>query len=109
MFDAGAVTYAQPSVTKVGGVTELLKVAALVETSDVALMLHSPYFGPGWLATLHLMAALPNSGWIERFHLDLEASLYGDWVDPVGGCFRVPEGPGLGVEPDLEVIERFRL
>ncbi len=109
MFDAGAVTYAQPSVTKVGGVTELLKVAAMAETSDVALMLHSPYFGPGWLATLHLMAALPNSGWIERFHLDLEASLYGDWVDPVGGCFRVPEGPGLGVEPDLEVIERFRL
>src|SRR5262249_35525607 len=54
MFSAGAVTYAQPSVTKVGGITEFRKVAALAESYGVALMPHSPYFGPGFLATLHL-------------------------------------------------------
>ena len=44
--------YVQPSVTKLGGVTEFLKVLALAETHGAAVMPHSPYFGPGWLATL---------------------------------------------------------
>ena len=109
MFEAGAVTYGQPSVTKVGGVTEFRKVAALAETHGVALMAHSPYFGPGWLATLQLLSALPNSGMIERFYLSLEASLYGDLVDPVQGRFRVPDQPGLGPDPDPDVIRDYRI
>jgi L-alanine-DL-glutamate epimerase-like enolase superfamily enzyme len=35
------------SVTKLGGVTEFRKVAALAESNGVALMPHAPYFGPG--------------------------------------------------------------
>ncbi|MDA0276439.1 MAG: hypothetical protein O2979_10205 [Proteobacteria bacterium] len=57
LFDAGAVQYAQPSVTKVGGITEFLKVAALAADRGVKLAPHSPYFGPGAMATLHLLAA----------------------------------------------------
>jgi L-alanine-DL-glutamate epimerase-like enolase superfamily enzyme len=48
MMAAGAVTYAQPSVIKVGGITEYLKVAALADEMGVALAPHSPYFGPGF-------------------------------------------------------------
>ena len=109
MFRAGAVTFAQPSVTKVGGITEFRKVAALAETSGVALMPHSPYFGPGFLATLHLAAAEAKPSLIERFYLKLEASLYGDAIDPVRGKFAVPMGPGLGREPDPEVIKTYRV
>ena len=107
MFEAGAVTYCQPSVTKVGGITEFRKVATLAETHGVSLMAHSPYFGPGWLATLHLLSALPNSGMVERFYLSLEASLYGDLIDPVGGDFRVPDQPGLGPDPDPDVVRDY--
>jgi L-alanine-DL-glutamate epimerase-like enolase superfamily enzyme len=109
MLAARAVTYAQPSVTKVGGITEFLKVAALVEAGGVALMPHSPYFGPGWLATLQLMSALPASGLIERFHVTPEASLYGDLIDAVDGACRVPDGPGLGRDPDPDVIRAYRV
>ncbi len=107
MFAAGAVTYGQPSVTKLGGITEFLKVAALAETHNVALMPHSPYFGPGWLATLQLMAALPDSGLIERLYVTPEASLYGDLIEPVKGACRVPDGPGLGPDPDPDVIKTY--
>jgi len=107
MFAAGAVSYAQPSVTKVGGITEFSKVAALAEAAGVALMPHSPYFGPGWLATLQLMAALPDCGLVERLYVTVEASLYGELIDPVAGEFRVPEGPGLGADPDPEVIKDY--
>jgi D-galactarolactone cycloisomerase len=108
MFAAGAVDYAQPSVTKVGGVTEFQKVAVLADAAGVTLMPHSPYFGPGFLATLQLMAARGEpGGMIERYHMDLEASLYGELVTPVKGSFVVPTGPGLGCDPDPEVIKTY--
>lgn len=106
---AGAIDYAQPSVTKVGGITEFRKVAALSEAAGVQIMPHSPYFGPGFLATLQLAGALPNPGLIERFFITPEASLYGDWIDPVDGGFRIPDGPGLGLEPDQDVIREYRV
>jgi L-alanine-DL-glutamate epimerase-like enolase superfamily enzyme len=46
-------------------------------------------------------------GMIERYHMDLEASLYGDLVTPVKGRFVVPTGPGLGCDPDPDVIKTF--
>ena len=63
-------------------------------------MPHSPYFGPGFLATLHLLAARGGpGGMIERYHLDLEASLYGELVTPVDGGFVVPTDRALGAIP----------
>lgn len=110
MFHAGAVTFAQPSVTKVGGITEFLKVCAVAETHNVAVMPHAPYFGPGFLATLHLLATMPEPSLVERLYVKLGASLYGDLVDPAeGGRFRVPDGPGLGRDPDPDVIREYRV
>ncbi len=55
------------------------------------------------------MAALPDSGLIERFYVTPEASLYGDLIDAVEGHCRVPDTPGLGPEPDPEVIKAYRV
>jgi D-galactarolactone cycloisomerase len=109
MFAAEAVDYAQPSVTKVGGITEWRKVATLAETQGVTVVPHSPYFGPGFLATLHLMAAQPVPGLIESYYVTPEATLYGDMVLPNGTSFAVPEGPGLGADPDPAIIEKYRV
>ena len=115
MMDADAVRYVQPSVTKVGGVTEFRKVVSLAEAKGATVMPHSPYFGPGWLATLQLLAAMPltgraGGGWVERFYTRLEATLYPDFVSPgEGGHFRVPGGTGLGAEPDPDVIREYRV
>ncbi len=105
MIAANAVTYVQPSVTKVGGVTEFIEAAALIRRNGLKLMPHSPYFGPGWLATLQLMSAIPASGYVERLFVEHEASLYGEYINPINGDFRVPDGPGLGLEPDPDVIK----
>jgi L-alanine-DL-glutamate epimerase-like enolase superfamily enzyme len=109
LFDAGAVQYAQPSVTKVGGVTEFRKVAALAADRDVKLAPHSPYFGPGALATLHLIAALAPDARFEYFHLQVDAGLFGDLLAPVRGELKVPQEPGLGADPDAEVVRRYRV
>lgn len=108
LFDAGAVQYAQPSVTKVGGITEFRKVAQLATARGVTLAPHSPYFGPGALATLHLLAALTDSARFEYFYLWPDAWLYGERLRPLRGELRVPSAPGLGADPDPEVLRRFR-
>jgi D-galactarolactone cycloisomerase len=107
MFDAGAVTYAQPSVTKVGGISQFLKITALAETAGVRIMPHSPYFGPGFLATLHLAAAMRDESLIEYFWLDLEAAPMGDWAVAKNAAFTLPTAPGLGCDPDAMVLRDY--
>ena len=108
LFDANAVQYAQPSVTKVGGITEFRKVAALAAERHVHLAPHSPYFGPGALATLHLLAALAPDARFEYFYLQADAWLYGNLLAPRRGELGVPQAPGLGADPDPDVVRRYR-
>jgi L-alanine-DL-glutamate epimerase-like enolase superfamily enzyme len=92
----------------VGGVTEFLKVAALAREREVKLAPHSPYFGPGALATLQLLAALTEEARFEYFYLRAEAGLFGSALQPRGGELAVPRAPGLGADPDPDVIRRYR-
>jgi D-galactarolactone cycloisomerase len=108
LFDARAVQVAQPSVTKVGGITEFRRVAALAARHGVRLAPHSPYFGPGALATLHLLSTLEANERFEYFYLWSEASLFGATLTPQNGELPVPRRPGLGAEPDADVMRRYR-
>jgi len=103
-FEAGAIDYAQPSVTKVGGVTELRRVVALAETFGVTVVPHSAYFGPGLLASIHCIAAMPTETLVERFYCDFARNPLGDAINPVNGRIAVPQRPGLGVDPELKML-----
>lgn len=110
MMNAGAVTYAQPSVIKVGGITEYLAVVALADEMGLRLAPHSPYFGPGFLATLQLMSLRDDATFVEVFYMDRAACLWRGCIDiDETGTIAVPDGPGLGYEPDREVMERYRV
>jgi L-alanine-DL-glutamate epimerase-like enolase superfamily enzyme len=107
-MDAGAIDIAQPSVTKIGGIGEVLRVIALGEERGVQVTPHCPYFGPGFLASLHIIAALIDQPLVEVLWLDMEANPFDPWVKPVNGRVRVPQGPGLGCDPDPAVVARYR-
>ncbi|MES2751364.1 MAG: mandelate racemase/muconate lactonizing enzyme family protein [Pseudomonadota bacterium] len=110
MMNAGGVSYAQPSVIKVGGITEYVKVVALADELGVKLAPHSPYFGPGFLATLQLMSLRDDGTFVEVFYMNRAACLWRGRIDvDAKGGIAVPEGPGLGYEPDREVMERYRV
>jgi L-alanine-DL-glutamate epimerase-like enolase superfamily enzyme len=109
MFDAKAVDYVQPSPTKMGGISELRKVFALANECNVTVMPHSFYDGPGLLAAVHVNAALGNGSLVEWRYFDLEERLYADAGIPKGGSIAVPQGPGLGMDPDPGVIQRYRV
>ena len=119
---AQAVDIMQPSVTKVGGISEFLRAADVAAAEDVPVIPHCPYYGPGFHATLHAAAVRPNVDHIEMLWVAPEAWLCdvaslrdGARVQPGDGAarragdrVRLPEGPGLGFEPDLDVITRYR-
>jgi L-alanine-DL-glutamate epimerase-like enolase superfamily enzyme len=107
--EAGAVTFVQPSVTKVGGIAQWLKVAHLARIGGLEMAPHSPYFGPGFVATLHLIAHTGQPRWIERIYFDLELQLFTRPLAFAGGVYTVPDGPGLGVELDWKALEAFRI
>jgi L-alanine-DL-glutamate epimerase-like enolase superfamily enzyme len=107
-FEAGAIDYAQPSVTKIGGVTELRRVMALAEAFGVSVVPHSAYFGPGLLASIHCIAAMPGEGLVERFYCDFSDNPLGDAIHPKRGRIAVPQGPGLGVDPDPGLLATLR-
>ena len=109
LMDIGKVSFVQPSVTKVGGITEMLRIIRAAKARGVTVALHSPYFGPGLAATVHMIAALLPQSFVEWYFCDLAARPYGGEIDAnTTGKVIVPQGPGLGVGPDYEAIKTYR-
>jgi D-galactarolactone cycloisomerase len=105
----GALDIFQPSVTKIGGIIAMGKAIDIAKAHGVRVMPHSPYFGPGLIATLHVIAAWLPDSLCERFYCELEATPLGDAISAHGGQMHVPQGPGLGIDVDESVIARYRL
>lgn len=105
----GAVDFIQPSPAKMGGISELRKIFPLAAVRNIPVMTHSFYDGPGLLAAIHTTAALGTADSMIEWRLfELEASLYGDALIAKGGRVSVPQGPGLGMDPDPDVISTYR-
>ena len=109
MVAAGATDFVQPSVVKIGGLTNLWRIATEAETAGVTCVPHAFFFGPGYLATLHAIAAKERAAPIERLFGDVGFTAYAKTVPVVDGAIDVPERPGLGADPEEELITRFRI
>lgn len=107
LIEAGAIDIAQPSVTKVGGIGEMVRVIRLCQAHGIEVVPHSPYFGPGFVATLHVAAALCERPLVEVLWLDMEANPFDPWVRAKDGHVAVPNGPGLGCDPDPGIMARY--
>lgn len=105
--DAADVILLDPH--EAGGLWQTIKAAGIAEAANIAVTLHSGgELGISQAAYIHLAASIPNM----VPAIDTErAYLAGDVVrDPprlIDGAFEVPMEPGLGVEPDEELIRQF--
>lgn len=98
----------QADVVHAGGITELKKIGALSDAEHVDM---APHCSSGWLtlvASLHVDTTLPNFFMQENF-VDFA---YPDWTEEIisdpltveDGTIRIPDGPGLGVSLNWELI-----
>lgn len=100
----------QPDVTKWGGITGNWHVASATVKAGKRYCPH--YFGGGisLLSSLHLLAAAGGEGLLEfDCHPNVgREAVVGDLLPVSDGRVPVPQGPGLGAEPDLERLARYR-
>jgi len=111
MFDAGAVDFAMPDIGRAGGLQETKNICALAESCGIEVSPHNFSSGVLLAATLHLMAATPNTSLLE-FDSSENAVYRELFVEPLKvekGRVQVPHGPGLGVQLSAEIIEKFAI
>lgn len=92
-----------------GGWWQARKQAGIAEAAGVPVGLHSGgELGLSTAANLHLAAATPNlSIAIDSSYVYLADDIIPERLPIIGGYARVPEGPGLGVEPDPAKVARY--
>jgi L-alanine-DL-glutamate epimerase-like enolase superfamily enzyme len=112
-LEAGIMDIAAPDVNKCGGLGEYVTIAKLCDLYGVPVASHNISSPLGTVAGAHASAAVPNFVAME-YHArdvpwwnDLVTRTAGSGPILSDGTVDVPEGPGLGVEIDREVAERY--
>lgn len=118
-----AVDIIQPDTCGCGGITECVRIAALARAFGVQYFPHVWGSAVGLAASLHLMAALPPcpptgnpSPYYQEPLLELDRNpsplrdeLAREPIRFANGVVAVPQGPGLGITINPEVLERHRV
>lgn len=117
-ISGGALDIFQPDICSSGGFTELKKIAALCQCWHTRLIPHVWGSGICLAASLQFIAALPPSPlclqpieplleYDRSDHPFRTALIFNALPLEADGWVRIPDGPGLGVEVNREVIEQF--
>ena len=118
-----AVDIIQPDTCGCGGITECWRIAALARAYGVQYFPHVWGSVVGLAASLHLLASLPPcpptgnpSPYYQEPLLEfdrnpspLREELSREPIRFEDGVVRVPQGPGLGITINPEVLERYRV
>ena len=105
LIQAQAVDILQCDTILAGGITEMRKIAALASAYHIPV---SPHGNPHM--AVHLLASLPNAIIMETY--PAVESRYNPVLPlfPVKhGCIEVPKTPGLGIDPDPELVKKYRV
>lgn len=108
LMDEGHVDVIQIDVTRVG-LTQARLVAADARERGIGVANHTFTTDLNAAVSLHFLAAIPNAVICEYCVEpgELSRHLVSTPIRIVDGKAQVPTGPGLGVEPDSEVMDRF--
>jgi len=107
-LQGGAFDIVQPDVCKVGGISEERKIAWMAQENGVKFVPHGWNTALGLAADLQLASAIAGTDYVEY----IQGSPYVDEVKAGGwqldddGMLPIPNGPGLGIEIDLDAVAR---
>lgn len=110
-LEVGRPDLVQPDVTRCGGISESMKIYELSRKYGTKLVPHGFSTGILIAATVHFLAACETTDLIE--YSQSTSPLFKDLVKNKikfkDGYVEVPDSPGLGIELDDEVIEKYRV
>ncbi len=114
-----AIDIVQPDICSAGGLSECKKIADMAGAFGIRFAPHVWGTGIAIAAGLHLLSVLPDLTppslapqepmlEFDRTAHPVRAELLVDRIEHENGWVAVPEGPGLGVEINRSVLERYR-
>jgi L-alanine-DL-glutamate epimerase-like enolase superfamily enzyme len=113
LMDRGKVDVVQPSVVRSGGITEILRIAAMAYERGILCIPHSYAWKVGLAAEIHLAAVVPNMPYIEAPSPYPYSPLVSELLvpDPIpeDGFIKVPKEPGLGFKLNEKTLSRYRV
>jgi L-alanine-DL-glutamate epimerase-like enolase superfamily enzyme len=109
LIDGHAVDMIHPDLATAGGIMETKKIGDYAEQHGIAMAMHFAGTPVSFMANVHCAAATENFIALEHHSVDI------DWWEDlitgiekplhVDGFAHVPEGPGLGIDLNLDVVK----
>jgi D-galactarolactone cycloisomerase len=108
LVDAGNVSILQPDLSRCGGVTEAVRIAALASAAGLPVCTHGCHTGLNMAASVHFLASIDNARYFEGDGstdnpLRSVACSASYELSPEGTVSPL-QGPGIGVDVDEEYI-----
>ncbi|MCI9340314.1 MAG: mandelate racemase/muconate lactonizing enzyme family protein [Dorea sp.] len=108
VFRRRAVRIVQPDISQCGGLLEVKKICSTAEPLSIMAAPHNVGGIIATMANVHLMATLRNGKILEHFN-DFSDSYVKNvgapYPEVTDGYFHLPDGPGWGVEVDLDFLK----
>ncbi len=105
LIEAGSADILNLDTVIAGGITEYRKIAALASAYHIPVAPHGDPF-----MAVHLHASLSNALIMETYPaIESQYNLALPLFPVKDGAIRVPDKPGLGIDPDPEVVKKYRV
>lgn len=110
LISENVVKVIQPDAAKWGGLSECMEIGRAALKAGRSFCPHYLGGGIGLLASAHLLAAVGGDGLLEidSNHNPLRDDFCGPVATVSDGKITLNDEPGLGIDPDLTSIEKFR-
>jgi L-alanine-DL-glutamate epimerase-like enolase superfamily enzyme len=110
MIDYAGIGYVQIDAGRIGGITEAVRVADYARTKGVTFVNHTFTSHLTLVSSLQPMAGAP-SGALCEYPAELKPMAYEMSCQHVApdadGLLRLPEAPGLGIEPNMDGVRKY--
>ena len=111
LIEDGLADVVQVDLTHFGGFLAMKRLAGWADAYSLLMAPHNVCGPVGTMANVHFAVATPNYKVLEHFNDFADPWVrdlvdHAPYVDPVDGCFAVPERPGLGVRLNHDVCAR---
>ena len=112
LLDRRCVDVVQPDLSRCGGFSVARQLADLCAVSGEVIVPHAFKTGILMAASLHYIASLQNAPFLEFCEQD--TALRRELTNPVfvidpEGFVSIPDGPGLGIELNMDAVNRYRV
>ena len=114
LLDDGHVRFVQPDLSKTGGVTEAMRIAAMASAHKLTVNPHTSATAINMATTIHFLCGVDNPGYFEGDVTSLnpfrdQLADKAPYTLDDNGCVRPYEGVGIGLKINLDFIAEHPL